>query len=256
MKQTQVKKKATKIASNILMYLFIIVCLCSVILTITAKKGEDGTITLFGKQMRYVLTGSMEKCELTDVSAYEIKDIPQGSMVFVEVVPEDPEEAAEWYANLKIGDVLTFRYVYVTQKTITHRITGIRANANGGYTIKLEGDNKNSDASTLEQIIDTSEKNSPNYVIGKVTGQNRFLGAVVNVMKQPVGMVCIVILPALIIMTLEIIKVYNLLNADKKKREEEENERRNNELAELKRRLAELEGTKQDSSETKSDEES
>lgn len=244
MEKTQIVKKVGKIAANILLYVFIAVCLFSVILTISSKKDADGTATIFGVQMRSVLSASMEKCDATDVSGYEIKDIPTGSMVFIEVVPEDPEEAAQWYANLKIGDVLTFKYVYVKQETITHRITGIRQNADGGYTIRLEGDNKNSDSDTLTQTINTSEKNSPNYVIGKVTGQSYLLGLFVKTMKSPVGLICIVIIPSLIIVILEILKIIKLLGADKRKKEQEEKERTANELDELRRRLAEYEAGK------------
>jgi len=244
MEKTQIVKKVGKIAANILLYVFIAVCLFSVILTISSKKDADGTATIFGVQMRSVLSPSMEKCDATDVSGYEIKDIPTGSMVFIEVVPEDPEEAAQWYANLKIGDVLTFKYVYVKQETITHRITGIRQNADGGYTIRLEGDNKNSDSDTLTQTINTSEKNSPNYVIGKVTGQSYLLGLFVKTMKSPVGLICIVIIPSLIIVILEILKIIKLLGADKRKQEQEEKERTANELDELRRRLAEYEAGK------------
>ena len=186
----------------------------------------------------------MEKCDLTDVSGYEIKDIPTNSMVFIEVVPEDEEEAEKWYADLKIGDVLTFKYVYVTQETITHRITGISPNSYGGYTIRLEGDNKNSDADTLTQTIDTSEKNSPNYIIGKVTGQSYALGTFVTALKSPIGLIFIVIIPALAIVVYEIFKIVTLLTSDKKKKAEEELVQQKSEIDRLKQRLAELESEK------------
>ncbi len=244
MKKTQTIKKVGKIAANILLYIFIAVCLFSVIMTISSKKDGDGTATIFGIQIRSVLSPSMEKCDATDVSGYEIKDIPTGSLVFIDVVPEDPDEAEKWYADLKIGDVLTFKYVYVKQETITHRITGIRQNPNGGYTIRLEGDNKNSDSETLTQTIDTSEKNSPNYVIGKVTGQSYFLGTLVNALKSPVGLIFIVIIPSLIIVILEILRIVKLLGADKRKKDEEEWANQQRELDELRRRLADLEAGK------------
>lgn len=244
MEKTQVVKKVGKITANILLYVFIALCLFSVILTISSKKDEAGTATVFGKQMRTVLSPSMEKCEATDVSDYEIKDIPTGSMVFIEVVPEEPAEAELWYSNLRVGDVLTFKYVYVKQETITHRITDIKQNSDGGYTIRLDGDNKNSESETLTQTINTSDKNSTNYVIGKVTGQSYLLGLFVRTMKSPAGLICIVIIPSLIIVILEILRIVKLLGADKKKKEQEEKARTENELNELKRRLAEYEAGK------------
>ena len=121
----------------------------------------------------------MDKCELTDVSGYRIKSIPVKSCIFVQVAPEDEEQKKEWYARLKVGDVLTFRYVYTRQETITHRIVSIEEKDSGGYIITLEGDNKNADSEQLRQTIDTSLTDSPNYIIGKVTGQSYFLGIIV-----------------------------------------------------------------------------
>ena len=250
METTQIIKKSGKIALNVLLYLFIIVCVFGVVMTISSKGDADDTATIFGRQMRVVLSPSMEKCDETDVSEYDIKDIPTGSMVFIEVVPEDPEEAAKWYDDIKIGDVLTFKYVYVKQETITHRVTGIRSNPGGGYTIRLDGDNKSSDSETLTQVIDTSEKNSPNYIIGKVTGQSYLLGVTVNAMRSPIGLVFIVILPSLIIAAWEVLKLVKMFNADKRAKEKESFDRQQSEIEELKRRLAAFEGASQGSTDT------
>ena len=64
-------------------------------LTITAKKDKDGTATILGTQMRLVTTSSMEKSPATDVSGFKVKHIPVNSMVFIDVVPEDPAEAGQ-----------------------------------------------------------------------------------------------------------------------------------------------------------------
>lgn len=241
MEKTQVIKKTAKIVANVLLYAFIAVCIFGVILTISSKKDADGTATIFGKQMRLVLSPSMEKCDATDVKGYDIKHIPTGSMVFIDVVPGDEAEAEKWYEDLKKGDVLTFKYVYVRQETITHRITDIYKNENGGYTISLEGDNKDSDSEVLTQTIDTSLKNSPNYVIGKVIGQSRLLGLFVRVLKAPIGLIFIVIIPSLIILILEILKIIKTLGSDKRKKEREQRAQQQTELDELRRRLKELE---------------
>lgn len=243
MERKQALKKAGSLALNVLLYVFIAICLFSVVLTIVSKKDADGAATVFGKQMRVVLTASMEKCDETDVSGFEIKDIPVGSMVFIDTVPSDEDAAEIWYSNLKVGDVLTFKYVYVKQETITHRIVEINENPDGGYTIKLEGDNKSYDSETLTQTINTAEE-STNYIIGKVIGQSYVLGIFVSALKSPLGIVCIVILPSLLIMTLEIIKIARMVGGEKRKRERAERDRQKAELDELRRRLAELEGAK------------
>jgi hypothetical protein len=194
-----------------------------------------------GYQMRIVTSESMAKSEFTDVSGYEIKDIPLRSMVFVQVVPDDVDEAEQWYRDLKVGDVLTFRYVYTTQVTITHRITSIREKETGGFIIELAGDNKNADDSQMVQTIDTSIEDSTNYVIGKVTGQAYLFGVIMSFLMQPVAIVLLIIIPCIIIMVMEILKIFSLVNSDKKNKELEEIKKKDSELDELRRKLAELE---------------
>ena len=242
-------KKIGKIAYSVIMWLFLIICAAALVLTVTAKRSDDGAGEIFGYQLRTVITESMEKCEETDVSDFDIKSIPKNSMIIVQSVPEDKEAAEKWYSELRVGDVLTFRYVYVTQKTITHRITSITEKESGGYIIELAGDNKSSDSDQLYQTIDTSQESSPNYVLGKVTGVLFVLGFIVSLLKTPVGLIFIVIVPCFIIILLEILKILGAYNATKIKRNKEESAKKDEELAELKRRLAALEEKSSDSKE-------
>lgn len=230
-------QKAVGILLNILAYAFFAVCIAALFLSVTAKKDSDGAVNLWGRQLRVVVSDSMAKCDETDVGGYDIKDIPIRSMLLIELVPENEAEADKWYAGLKVGDVLTFRYVYVRQETITHRITEITPKETGGYIIKLEGDNKASDADTLTQTIDTSLTDSPNYVIGKVTGQSLAVGLFITALKSPVGIVCIVIIPCIIIAVFEIIRLINALTENRKKRDREEQKKRDEEFEEMKRQL-------------------
>lgn len=242
-------KKTLKIIGEVLLYIVIALALFVLIITITSKRDSDGTATVFGKQLRFVQSDSMGKCDLTDVSGYEIKSIPVKSCVFIEVVPEDEAKKAEWYANLKVGDVLTFKYVYTKQETITHRIISIVTNETGGYIITLEGDNKNSDSNLLKQTINTSLSDSPNYVIGKVTGQSYLLGLFVYAFKTPVGIICIIIIPCLIIIAFEIMRIAKVFGKDKKEKIKAEQEKQANEIEELKRQLAALQQTAEKSQE-------
>ncbi len=234
-------KKILNIVVNVLTYVFFAICLFALALSITAKRDADGAVTVFGMQARIVVSDSMAKSDRTDVSEFEIKDIPVRSMVFIELVPEDEKEADAWYAKLVKGDVLTFRYLYVQQETITHRITHIEEKATGGYIIDLEGDNKASDANTLTQRIDTSLTDSPNYVVGKVVGQSFPLGLLLTALKSPVGIVCIVIVPSVIIAIFEVIRIVNAVNEDKKKKDRETQQKRDEEFEEMKRKLELLE---------------
>jgi hypothetical protein len=145
--------------------------------------------------------------------------------------------------------VLTFRYVYTTQVTITHRIVSITEKETGGFLIELAGDNKNSEDGQLTQVIDTSIPNSTNYVIGKVIGQSYLFGLLMSFLKQPVGIVLVIIVPCFIIILLEVLKIARVFGADRKKREQEENEKKNSELEELRRKLAELEASRNASEE-------
>ncbi len=234
------KKTVISVVLDILLYAFFALCIFGLVVSVTAKRDPDGAVSFFGKQMRVVISPSMAACPETDVSEFEIKDIPVKSLIFIDLVPEDDAEAEAWYDTIQVGDVLTFRYVYVSQETITHRVTAITPKPTGGYIIELEGDNKASDANTLTQTIDTSDKESYNYIIGRVTGQNYPLGLLISALKSPIGIVCMVIVPAFIIMILEIIRLVGALGAKKRAAEDEANRQRDEELEALKRQLAQL----------------
>ena len=238
-------KKIIEIASNVLLYLFLAICIFSLTLTIFAKKDSDGTAEIFGYQLRIVVTESMAKCDETDVSDFDIKSIPLRSMVFVETVPEDKDEADAWFDGLNEGDVLTFKYVYASQVTITHRITKITPDGDG-YIIELQGDNKASTDNQGVQVINTNERDtSPNYVVGKVVGQSRIIGFILSILKEPVGLICVIIVPCAIVIIMEIIKIVNVLGAERKQKADEENKKKDDELFELRRKLAELEKAKE-----------
>ena len=234
-------KKTGNIVLNVLLYVFLALCIFTVFLTVLSKKDSDGAAEVFGYQMRVVTSNSMSECEFTDVSSYKIKDIPIRSLVFVEVIPDSPEEAEKWYRKLQVGDVLTFRYAYTTQVTITHRITSITEKDTGGYVIELAGDNINSDSSRLYQSIDTSTSNSANYVIGRVTVKSYVLGVIMSFLMSPLGMILVIILPCLVIILLEVLKISRVLISDKRKREQDEMDKKESELNELRRKLETLE---------------
>ena len=234
-------KKLRDIIVNVILYTFLAICIFSVFFTVFSRKEADGAAEIFGYQMRIVTSDSMSKCEYTDTSDFEIKDIPIRSMVFVQAVPKNVDEAYEWYQDLEVGDVLTFRFAYTTQVTITHRITSIEKNDEGGFTIQLAGDNKNSENGQLYQEINTATPNSVNYVIGKVTGQSLLFGGILTMLKSPLGLIFLIIIPCFIIILLEVLKIVGAYSAERKEKEQEESAKKEDELAELRRRLAELE---------------
>lgn len=239
-------KKISNIVLNVLLYIFLAICIFSVFITVLSKRTSDGAAEIFGYQMRIVTSDSMSECENTDVSSYKIKDIPVRSMVFVKVMPDDPAKAEQWYRDLEVGDVLTFRYVYTTQITITHRITSITEKDTGGFVIELAGDNKTSKDGQLTQIIDTSIPNNTNYVIGKVTSQAYLLGVVMSFLMQPIAIILLIIVPCAAIILFEVFKIVRIFTDDKKKREQQEKDDKDSEIEELRRRLSELENEKKE----------
>ena len=129
------------------------------------------------------------------------------------------------------------------QETITHRVID-KEEYNDGFVFHLRGDNINEDGTTSTQIIDTRKTESFNYIIGKVKGVSYPIGLVITALKSPVGIVGMIIIPCVILIIFEIIKIANEVNKDKiekNKDKEKELEIKNLELLELKKRLEELE---------------
>lgn len=248
--KTENIKKVAKITFDVLLYCFLGLCVIALVCVFNARQNGNDAVSMFNHEVRIVVTNSMEKCELTDVSKYKIKDLPVKSAVVIEKVPEKEQKSNEWYRKLKKGDVLTFKYYYTKQLTITHRLVDITEKSTGGFILKLEGDNKSSE-SPLSQTIDTSEINSYNYVIGKVVLASYPLGIVLSSLQSPVGLSCIIIIPSFIIIIYEVMKIINVLTKDKKLKLKEESLKKDNEIEELKSRLALLE--KQNSDEKRED---
>lgn len=241
-----IAKKVANIVLDVVVVIVLLLALFTMIVTVNAKKSKDGTATIFGYQLRFVQSGSMEKCAYTDVSKYKVKSIKVKSCVFIKTAPTDVEKIKEWYKTLKVGDVLTFQY---KGEIITHRIVKIEEKETGnGYIITLKGDYKSSkDNEPAEQVIDT-EVDTPatvNYIIGKVTGQSYLLGLCVYVLKKPVGIVCVVIVPCLLMIVIQIFRIVNVLGEDKKNKRKEEQANKDDEIEELKRQLAAFQNNKE-----------
>ena len=238
--------KALQIAGDVLFCLIIAFALFVLIISVSSKRDADGTATVFGYQLRFVRSGSMEKCDQTDVSGYKIKSIPVKSCVFIKKAPapDDQQALNEWCSALSVGDVLTFQYskygaTNIQDKVITHRIVKIEPKE-GGYIITLEGDNKNDTGSVGQQVIDTTKADGLDYIIGKVEGQSYFLGLCVYALKSPVGLVFIIIVPCMIVIAYEVIKIITVLNKDKKDRQQQEKTAKEDEIALLRKQLEEL----------------
>ena len=177
----------------------------------------------------------MAKCSETNVSKYKIKSIPKNSLVLIKKIEDND------YKKIKEGDVLTFRYLYTEQVTITHRVKSIVEKDTGGYIIELVGDNKTGESELLVQTIDTSIEESPNYIIGEVVYTSIIIGFILNMLKSSLGIVFIILIPSFIIILLEVIKIINITIIEKRKLAERKANEKEQEILELKKKLKEME---------------
>ena len=244
-------KKIASIVANALLYVFLFACVVAVFLTVVSKQENDGAVEIFGYQVMTVTTGSMDASSV-DVSGFEIKSIPKGSVIVVECVPYGDAEADKWYEGLKIGDVLTFKYLYPNQITITHRITNIEECEEGGYKIELQGDNVEGGVQTI-YTSDKAENYEPlNYVIGKVKANSYAAGLVIGLLKSPISLVAIIV-ACFVIIVLEVVKIINTLHSENKQKIITERNMKDAEILELRRKLEALEKNETNTQENEGD---
>jgi signal peptidase len=138
-------------------------------------------VSLWG-DTRYepVYTGSMEPA------------IPVGSVVVIK--PANPE-------TLKVGDIICFKTEAEYPKTVTHRIIGITSQ---GFITKGDA---NEDP---DQWIVKKEN-----VIGKVIAVIPFLGYLGYFVRTPIGFILLIIIPATIIIIMEIRNIVKELKKNK-----------------------------------------
>ena len=244
-------KRILSVVGYVLAGLLVAFAAFSIYVTASSKKDPDGTATVFGRQLRFVQSSSMESSGHVDVSKYKIGSIKVKSCVFVETVPEEKEAKEKWYAALEVGDVLTFKYAVSRQETITHRIVSIAENeSKGGYVITLMGDNRTPGDGTTSQTIDTSlDETSPNYVIGKVTGQSYVLGLIIYALKTPVGFCLIIIAPCAAIIVYEVIRIAMVCKKDKQEKALAKERSAQSEIENLKKQLEEMKAKQNDEKE-------
>lgn len=124
-----------------------------------------------GTRMLSVQSGSMEPV------------LAKGDLVFVTRVPA---------GQLAPGDVVTFVNPYNSKQTITHRVVQLPSERADGMLITK------GDANAAE---DTAI--APEAVVGKVSHSLPFAGRAIDVVREPIGLVLVIYLPALIIVIQE-----------------------------------------------------
>lgn len=230
--------------------LFTLFAVVSITATIVSKKSNDDAVSVFNHEMRLVLSDSMDKDPATDVSDYKIKSIPKNTLVFVEEVPNKPAQTYDWYQDIKVGDVLVFKYKYDRQVTLTHRVINITPIIDGdkqGFVFALQGDNRGSTTSPGIQIIDTTEENSFNYIIGKVIKCSTFLGAILGFVTSKSMVYFAILLIGTTLLIYELINIVRILKENKSEKIEKEtvdlakiNDEQKQEIERLKQELETL----------------
>lgn len=135
-----------------------------------------------------VLSGSMEPA------------IGTGSVVVI--APSD---------NYRIGDVITFGEISASKTPTTHRVNDIQlVNGNPVYITKGDANNSPDDKPVLESEIN-----------GKVLFSIPWLGYVLDFVKKPLGFALVIIVPAVLLIAEEAVKIFAEVNKNRKKSEDE-----------------------------------
>jgi signal peptidase I len=169
--------------SKILYYVFIILILSVSVLLVVSVLPITGNIKFLT-----VLSGSMEPA------------LKIGSVVLVKPA-----------ADYSVGNTITFGPNTKTKPPTTHRIVEIK-NANGSISYMTKGDANN--APDLKEV-------RKNEVIGKVIFDLPYAGYVITAARKPYGFLLIIVLPALLVIYDELMKIWAEIKKRKKLKEKE-----------------------------------
>lgn len=120
------------------------------------------------------------------------------------VVVEAPE------GSYKVGDVVTFGADTATQIPTTHRLVAVRAQE-GVLLFTTKGDANNSPDGTEIRQSD---------IHGKVFFSIPYFGYIIDFVKKPIGLVLVIVLPAIFIIGDEVRKIVGEIKKMKKSKTE------------------------------------
>ena len=111
--------------------------------------------------------------------------------------------------NLNIGDIITFssKDIRYSGLTITHRIVGKQTIQNGNLVYRTKGDNNKSEDSSLVSFSD---------IYGKVLFKVPSVGVLYNFITNPFGFIISIIIPIIVILVINIVKVKQLVDEERK----------------------------------------
>ena len=200
-KNKKPKSKARKIIEWILTGLFAVIFVFFGVMTIVGQvtKKDNFNVPRYGDyQVLEVLTDSMSP-------KYKVK-----SAVFVKKIK---------YEKFAVGDDITFMWRInssVGEMPMTHQLLEIQTpeeTGTGHYRFVAHGINKNSkqcngDCTGQTQVFDETK------VLGKVVGHSIVIGAVFNFMTKPIGLLLLLLIPALYLIATSVIDIVMAVKDD------------------------------------------
>ncbi|HHX87039.1 MAG TPA: signal peptidase I [Firmicutes bacterium] len=187
-------RRAVHVAGNVLFALLLLV-MCFLVFFLLQSRITGSEPSLAGYRLYIVLSDSMAPA------------FRAGSMVVVR--PAEP-------GSLEAGDIITFQDPAGGANSITHRIAAVHTE--GGLAFTTRGDANNTE--DLEPV-------PAGKVIGKVTVAVPYAGYLVNWSRTKTGLLALVIVPGLLIITLELRNLLRYASeVEQKKKERKEAESR------------------------------
>lgn len=177
-------KTALKVLNGLITGLLILVIGAAAVLGFSARRSGDAIPTIAGHKILAVLSGSMEP------------KIHTGDVIIVKPL-------ANPAAEIRDGDIITFRTKEKSDMLITHRVVG---------TVKVNGEaiafGTKGDANAAQD----TEVVTPQQVVGRYEWRVPYFGYVSSFIRKPIGIVLFVILPGLFIIAMEFRKMWIALS--------------------------------------------
>ncbi len=183
-KARKIFEKVAEVISTLILVLLVAMIIIAVVQKFTGKESQ-----IFGYSITRILTGSMEPKIMTG-----------------DVILEKAYNGEE----LKVGDVITFRAPESTvlgaenkNYTITHRIIELEATSTG-YSIRTKGD-----ANSAKDNFTITEED----VVSTYVCTLKVMTVVFKIVSSFWGFICIIVLPLVFILIVQIAKLAKIKNA-------------------------------------------
>lgn len=177
-------KMALKILNVLVTGALVLVIGAAAILGFSARRSGDAIPTIAGHKVLAVISGSMEPA------------IRTGDVIIVQPLKDPANE-------VKDGDVITFRAKEKADMLITHRIIGTVKVDGKPVAFGTKGDNN--------QVIDRDVV-APEQIIGRYEWRIPYFGYVTTFIRTPLGIALFVIVPGVVIIGMEFMKMWKALS--------------------------------------------